>query len=156
MNKVWLVTGSASGLGRNIAEAVLESGDRLVATARDTKRLDDLVKKYGDRVRAVPLDVTDESAAQAAVQTAVAAFGRLDVVVNNAGYGDVAPFEQLAAERFKAVMDTNFYGVVNVSRAALPIMRKPGRTLHREPPEAVARPYLHLLVTPLRPETGPR
>src|SRR5467141_3672344 len=124
MNKVWLVTGSASGLGRNIAEAVLESGDRLVATARDTKRLDDLVKKYGDRVRAVPLDVTDESAAQAAVQTAVAAFGRLDVVVNNAGYGDIAPFEQLSSERFKAVMDTNFYGVVNVTRAALPIMRK--------------------------------
>jgi NAD(P)-dependent dehydrogenase (short-subunit alcohol dehydrogenase family) len=59
MNKVWLVTGGASGLGRNIAEAVLESGDRLVATARDTKRLDDLVKKYGDRVRAVPLDVTE-------------------------------------------------------------------------------------------------
>ena len=93
MSKVWLVTGSASGLGRNIAEAVLESGDRLVATARDTKRLDDLVKKYGDSVRAVPLDVTDESAAGAAVQTAVAAFGRLDVVVNNAGYGDIAPFE---------------------------------------------------------------
>src|ERR1700693_3665278 len=124
MNNVWLVTGSASGLGRNIAEAVLESGDRLVATARDTKQLDDLVKKYGDRVRAVPLDVTDESAAQAAVQTAVAAFGRLDVVVNNAGYGDIAPFEQLSAERFKAVMDTNFYGVVNVTRAAIPIMRK--------------------------------
>jgi NAD(P)-dependent dehydrogenase (short-subunit alcohol dehydrogenase family) len=124
MNKVWLVTGSASGLGRNIAEAVLESGDRLVATARDTKRLDDLVKKYGDRVRAVPLDVTDESAAQAAVQTAVAAFGRLDVVVNNAGYGDIAPFEQLSAERFKAVMDTNFYGVVNVTRAAVPLIRE--------------------------------
>ena len=70
MNKVWLVTGSASGLGRNIAEAVLESGDRLVATARDTKRLDELVIKYGNRVRAVPLDVTDESAAEAAVQTA--------------------------------------------------------------------------------------
>ncbi len=99
MNKVWLVTGSASGLGPNIAEAVLESGDRLVATARDPKRLDDLVKKYGDRVRAVPLDVTDESAAQTAVQTAVATFGRLDVVVNNAGYGDIAPFEQLSAER---------------------------------------------------------
>src|ERR1700756_3399910 len=126
MNKVWLVTGSASGLGRHIAEAVLESGDRLVATARDTKRLDDLVKKYGDRVRAVPLDVTDESAAQAAVQTAVAAFGRLDVVVNNAGYGDIAPFEQLSAERFKAVMDTNFYGVVNVTRSAVtPSMPKP-------------------------------
>src|SRR5882757_2002753 len=124
MNKVWLVTGSSSGLGRNIAEAVLESGDLLVATARDTKRLDDLVKKYGDRVRAVPLDVTDESAAQAAVQTAVASFGRLDVVVNNAGYGDIAPFEQLSAERFKAVMDTNFYGVVNVTRAAVPLMRE--------------------------------
>ena len=124
MNKVWLVTGSASGLGRNIAEAVLESGDRLVATARDPKRLDDLVEKYGDRVRAVPLDVTDESAAQAAVQMAVATFGRLDVVVNNAGYGDIAPFEQLSAERFKAVMDTNFYGVVNVTRAAVPLMRE--------------------------------
>src|SRR5271157_4244147 len=123
MDKVWLVTGSASGLGRNIAEAVLESGDRLVATARDPKRLDDLVKKYGDRVRAVPLDVTDESAAQSAVQTAVAAFGRLDVVVNNAGYGDIAPFEQLSTERFKSVVDTNFYGVVNVCRAAIPIMR---------------------------------
>src|SRR6202162_3774667 len=127
MNKVWLVTGSATGLGRNIAEAVLESGDRLVATARDPKRLDDLVKKYGDRVRAVPLDVTDESAAQAAVQMAVATFGRLDVVVNNAGYGDIAPFEQLSAERFKAVVDTNFYGVVHVTRAALPIMRKQKR-----------------------------
>src|ERR1700687_955439 len=124
MNKVWLVTGSASGLGRNIAEAVLESGDRLVATARDPKRLDDLVKKYGDRVRAVPLDVTDESAAQAAVQMAVVTFGRLDIVVNNAGYGDIAPFEQLSPERFKAVLDTNFYGVVNVTRAAIPVMRK--------------------------------
>src|SRR6266550_1550853 len=110
MSKVWLVTGSASGLGRNIAEAVLASGDRLVATARDPSRLEDLVEKYGDQVRAAPL--------------AVAEFGRLDVVVNNAGYGDVAPFEQLSSERLKAVIDTNFYGVVNVTRAALPIMRK--------------------------------
>lgn len=124
MSKVWLVTGSASGLGRNIAEAVLASGDRLVATARDTRRLEDLVKKYGDQVRTAPLDVADEAAAKAAVQVAVEAFGRLDVVVNNAGYGDIAPFEQLSSERFKAVVDTNFYGVVNVTRAALPIMRK--------------------------------
>jgi NAD(P)-dependent dehydrogenase (short-subunit alcohol dehydrogenase family) len=124
MSKAWLVTGSASGLGRNIAEAVLASGDRLVATARDPRRLEDLVKKYGDQVRSAALDVVDESAAQAAVQMAVAAFGRLDVVVNNAGYGDIAPFEQLSSERFKAVVDTNFYGVVNVSRAAIPIMRK--------------------------------
>ena len=112
MDKVWLVTGSASGLGRNIAEAVLESGDRLVATARDPRRLDDLVNRFGERVRVVSLDVADESAARAAVQVALDAFGRLDVVVNNAGFGDIAPFEQLSAERFKAVIDTNFYGVV--------------------------------------------
>jgi NADP-dependent 3-hydroxy acid dehydrogenase YdfG len=85
MNKVWLVTGSASGLGRNIAEAVLDSGDRLVATARDPKRLDDLVNKFGERVRAVSLDVADESAAQAAVQVALDAFGRLDVVLITPG-----------------------------------------------------------------------
>jgi NAD(P)-dependent dehydrogenase (short-subunit alcohol dehydrogenase family) len=124
MPKVWLVTGSASGLGRNIAEAVLASGDRLIATARDPRRLKDLVEKYGDQVRTAPLDVADEVAAFAAVQVAIDAFGRLDVVVNNAGYGDIAPFEQLSSERFKALIDTNFYGVVNVTRAALPIMRK--------------------------------
>ncbi len=124
MSKVWLVTGSANGLGRNIAEAVLASGDRLVATARDPRRLEDLVAKYGDQVRTAPLDVAHEDAAYAAVQVAVDAFGRLDVVVNNAAYGDVAPFEQLSSQRFKAVVDTNFYGVVNVTRAALPIMRK--------------------------------
>src|SRR5260221_12884436 len=99
MNKVWLVTGSASGLGRTIAEAVLEAGDRPVATARDTKRLDDLVKQYGDRVPTVPLDVTDESAAQAAVQTPVTAFGFLEVIVNEAGYADIVPVEQLSVAR---------------------------------------------------------
>lgn len=124
MPKVWLVTGSASGLGRHLAEAVLASGDRLVATARDPRRLADLVETYGEPVRTAPLDVADEAAATAAVQVAVEAFGRLDVVVNNAGYGDIAPFEQLSSARFKAVVDTNFYGVVYVTRAALPIMRK--------------------------------
>jgi len=124
MSKVCLVTGSASGLGRNIAEAVLPSGDRLVATARDPDRLEDLVKKYGNQVRTAVLNVADEAAAYVTVQVAVKAFGQLDVVVNNAGYGDFAPFEQLSSERFKAVIDTNFYGVVNVTRAALPIMRK--------------------------------
>ena len=124
MSKVWLVTGSASGLGRNIAEAVLASGDRLVATARDPRRLEDLVKKYGDQMRTAPLDVTNAREAYAAVQAAVDAFGRLDVVVNNAGYADIAPFEQFSAERFKAVVDTNLYGVVNVCRVAIPIMRK--------------------------------
>src|SRR5271169_1661564 len=124
MSKVWLVTGSASGLGRNIAEAVLASGARLVATARDPRRLENLVQKYGDKVRTSPLDVADERAAHAAVKVALDAFGQLDVVVNNAGYGDIAPFEQLSSERFKALIDTNFYGVVNVTRAAVPVMRK--------------------------------
>jgi NAD(P)-dependent dehydrogenase (short-subunit alcohol dehydrogenase family) len=100
VSKVWLVTGSARGLGRNIAEAVLTSGDDLVATARDPRRLADLVQKYGNQVRTAPLDVADEDAANAAVQVAVDTFGRLDVVVNNAGYGDIAPFEQLSPERF--------------------------------------------------------
>jgi NAD(P)-dependent dehydrogenase (short-subunit alcohol dehydrogenase family) len=124
MSKVWLVTGSASGLGLSVAKAVLASGDRLVATARDPQKLEDLLEKYRDQVRTSPLDVADEDAAKAAVQVAVAAFGRLDVVVNNAGYGDIAPFEQLSSERFKALIDTNFYGVVYMTRAALPIMRK--------------------------------
>jgi NAD(P)-dependent dehydrogenase (short-subunit alcohol dehydrogenase family) len=124
MSKVWFVTGSASGLGRDIAEAVLASGDRLVATARNPRRLDELVEEYGDQVHTAPLDVADEDAARAAVQVAIDVFGRLDVVVNNAGYGDIAPFEQLSSERFKALIDTNFYGVVNVTRAALPLMRK--------------------------------
>src|SRR5262245_37115318 len=124
MSRVWLVTGSASGLGRHIAEAVLASGDRLVATARDPRRLEDLVREYRDQLRTVRLDVADETAAYEAVQLAVESFHRLDVLVNNAGYGDVAPFEQLSSDRFKAVIDTNFYGVVNLTRAALPIMRK--------------------------------
>jgi len=124
ISKVWLVTGSGSGLGRHIAEAVLSAGDSLVATARDLNQLEDLVKKYGDRVRTVKLDVTDEVAAAEAVRMAVTAFGHLDVVVNNAGYADFSPFEQLSSERFKAVIDTNLYGVVNVTRAAVPVMRQ--------------------------------
>jgi NAD(P)-dependent dehydrogenase (short-subunit alcohol dehydrogenase family) len=124
MFKVWLVTGSASGLGREIAEAVLASGDRLLATARDPQRLNDLVERYGKQVSIAPLDVADEAAAKTAVAKAVDVFGRLDVLVNNAGYGDTAPFEQLSPERFRALVETNFFGVVSMTRAAIPIMRK--------------------------------
>ncbi len=123
MSKVWLITGSANGLGRNIAEAILSRGDRLVATARDPQRLSALKDQYADQVRTAALDVTDAAAAEAAVKLAVDEFGSLDVLVNNAGYGNVAPFEQTAAEAFKAQIDTNFYGVVNLARAALPVMR---------------------------------
>jgi NAD(P)-dependent dehydrogenase (short-subunit alcohol dehydrogenase family) len=124
MSKVWLVTGGASGLGRDIAEAVPASGDRLLATARDPQRLNDLVERYGDQVHTAPLDVADETAAQAAIAKAVDVFGRLDVLVNNAGYGEMAPFEQVSSERFRALMDRNFFGVVSMTRAAIRIMRK--------------------------------
>ncbi|MFM0283588.1 SDR family NAD(P)-dependent oxidoreductase [Paraburkholderia sediminicola] len=124
MSKVWLVTGSARGLGREIVEAALRAGERVVATARDPRQLADLLTRYGEQVRAVALDVTDPAAARNAVQAAVDAFGRLDVVVNNAGFGHLAPFEQTTEDDFRAQIDTNFYGVVNVTRAALPVLRK--------------------------------
>ena len=124
MAKVWLVTGSGNGLGRGIVEAALASGDSVVAGARRTEELAPLVARYGDRVKPVTLEVRDEGAAKAAVEAAVNAFGRLDVLVNNAGYGQFAPFEQMSSEDFKAVVDTCFYGVVFTTRAAIPVMRK--------------------------------
>src|SRR5271155_3287408 len=124
MSKVWLITGAARGLGRSIAEAVLAAGDNLVATARDPVRLADLQKRYGDQVRTAVLDVTDATAAEAAVRVAVGGLGRLDVLVNNAGFGHVAPFEQTPEDDFRSQIDTNFYGVVNLTRAVLPIMRR--------------------------------
>src|SRR5882757_9085709 len=95
MSKIWLITGSSRGLGRQLAEAVLAAGHQLVATARRPEQLDDLVQRYGDRVRAVALDVTDPVAARAAIHNAVDAFGRIDVLVNNAGYADVAAIEDV-------------------------------------------------------------
>ena len=124
MSKVWLVTGSGNGLGRDIAEAALAAGDSVVAGARRLEELDPLVLQYGSRVRPVLLDVRDEARAQAAVKLALEAFGRLDVLVNNAGYGQVAPFEQMSGDDFQAVIDTCFYGVVYMTRAAIPVMRK--------------------------------
>src|ERR1700694_3637725 len=96
MTMTWLITGSSRGFGRELTLAVLQRGDNVVATARRPAQLDDLVQTYGDRVRAVALDVTDAAAARAAVQLAVDAFGTLDVVVNNAGYAISAPIEEMA------------------------------------------------------------
>jgi len=126
MTKVFLVTGSSRGLGRQIAEKVLAAGHSLVATARRPEQLADLAERYGDRMRAVALDVTDPAAARAAVDTAVAAFGRLDVVVNNAGYANSGSFEDTPADDFRAQLDANLFGVVNVTRAALPVLREQG------------------------------
>ena len=124
MSKVWLITGSGNGLGRDIVEAALAAGDSVVAGARRTEELKPLVAQYGDRVKPVTLEVRSEAAAKAAVQLAVDTFGRLDVLVNNAGYGQIAPFEQMSAEDFQGVVDTCFYGVVYTTRAAVPVMRK--------------------------------
>lgn len=126
MSSVWLITGSSRGLGRALAQAVLAAGHSLIATARSTTDLAALVDQYGERVRAVSLDVTDPVSARAAVQEAVVTFGRLDVLVNNAGYGNVASIEEGDADDFRAQIETNFFGVANVTRAAIPVMRAQG------------------------------
>ncbi|MFC5745284.1 SDR family NAD(P)-dependent oxidoreductase [Actinomadura rugatobispora] len=126
MSKVWFVTGSSRGLGRAIVTAALQAGDRVVATARRPAQLDDLVERYGDRIRALALDVTDDDAVQRTVQEGLKAFGRYDVVVNNAGYADLASVEDVTLEDFRAQIDTNFYGVVHVSKAVTPILREQG------------------------------
>jgi NAD(P)-dependent dehydrogenase (short-subunit alcohol dehydrogenase family) len=124
MIRTWLITGSSRGLGRELAAAALQSGDRVVATARDPEQLRDLAAAYGDRVRAVALDVTDADAARAAVRVATDEFGRLDVVVNNAGYANSSAIEETSAEDFRAQLETNLFGVVNVTQAALPVLRR--------------------------------
>lgn len=124
MQKTWLVTGCASGLGRALAELVLARGDRLVATSRDISRLQELKERFGDRVELYELDVRSPAACQAAIEQAVTVFGGLDVLVNNTGYARVGPFEQTANDDFIAEIDTNFFGVVNTTRAALPLLRK--------------------------------
>ena len=125
-SQVWLITGSSRGLGQQLAQAVLAAGHRLVATARQPQQLQPLVEQYGEQVVTVALDVTDALAAKRAVQTAIDSFGRLDVVVNNAGYGNIAPVEDADEADFRAQVDTNFYGVFNVTRAALPVLRQQG------------------------------
>ncbi len=124
MSRVWFITGSSRGLGRAIAEAVLAHGDQLVATARQPEQLADLREHYGNQVRTVALDVRRVDQAQAAVQAALETFGRLDVVVNNAGYGNIVSIEESTEDEFRDQIETNLWGVINVTRAALPILRE--------------------------------
>jgi NAD(P)-dependent dehydrogenase (short-subunit alcohol dehydrogenase family) len=123
MPQVWFVTGSTRGLGRALVEAALQAGNQVAATARNPEGLRDLVDAYGDAIRALPLDVTDESAAQAAIETARAAFGRIDVVVNNAGYGTVGSVEDTNLAAFRREIETNLFGTIVVTKAAIPILR---------------------------------
>ncbi|WP_434710727.1 oxidoreductase [Rhizobium sp. YTUHZ045] len=126
MSKVWLITGSSRGLGRALAEAVLAAGDNLVATARDPARLADLSEQYGNQVLTLALDVTDEEAATAAVEAGVKRFGRIDVLVNNAGYGNVSPIEDTSLADFRAQVETNLFGTVIMTKAVIALMREQG------------------------------
>jgi NAD(P)-dependent dehydrogenase (short-subunit alcohol dehydrogenase family) len=125
-NKTWFITGASRGFGREWTIAALERGDRVAATARDTSTLDDLVQKYGDAVLPLQLDVTDRAADFAAVQQAHQHFGRLDVVVNNAGYGHFGFVEELTEQEFRDQLETNVFGAMWVTQAALPFLREQG------------------------------
>jgi len=124
MTRTWLVTGCSRGLGRSLAQAIIAAGDNLIATARDPETLADLVAKSDGRAVALALDVTDPDAATRAVATAVDRFGGLDIVVNNAGYGNVAPIEETSIEEFRAQIETNLFGTIIVTKAAIPLFRE--------------------------------
>jgi NAD(P)-dependent dehydrogenase (short-subunit alcohol dehydrogenase family) len=124
MSNVWLITGSSRGLGRALAKAVLAEGHRLVATARNPAQLADLAERYTERVLTLPLDVTDEAAADCAVRAAIDTFGRLDVLVNNAGYGNVNAIEDTSLAEFREQIETNLFGTIIMTKAAIPWMRE--------------------------------
>jgi NAD(P)-dependent dehydrogenase (short-subunit alcohol dehydrogenase family) len=124
--KVWFITGCSKGFGRVWAEAALERGDKVAATARDASTLDGLTEKYGDSVLAIELDVQDHDADFAAVQKAHEAFGRLDIVINNAGYGLFGAVEEVSEAQARDQIETNLFGTLWVTQAALPIMREQG------------------------------
>ncbi|MFE0171661.1 oxidoreductase [Streptomyces sp. NPDC059002] len=122
--RVWFITGTSSGLGRALVRAAVAHGDRVAATARDTAAVDDLVALAPDRVRALRLDVTDADSVRAAVAAAEDAFGRIDVLVNNAAYGLLGAFEELSEDQLRDNFETNVFGVMTVTRAVLPLMRR--------------------------------
>jgi NAD(P)-dependent dehydrogenase (short-subunit alcohol dehydrogenase family) len=124
MSKVWLITGSSRGLGRAFTEAILEAGDCVVAAARNPEQLADLKQKYGEKIRTVVLDVTNEAQAKSAFEVAISSFGSLDVLVNNAGFGNVSPVEDTSLADFRAQIETNLFGVIIMTKAVLPYFRE--------------------------------
>ncbi|QXT63471.1 SDR family NAD(P)-dependent oxidoreductase [Tessaracoccus palaemonis] len=126
MSKIWFVTGASRGFGRQWTEAALERGDSVVATARNVDAIADLIDRYGDRVLTLPLDVTDHDAVFSTVAAAHAHFGRLDVIVNNAGFGQFGAVEELAEAELRRVIETNLFGSVWVSQAVVPYLREQG------------------------------
>lgn len=126
MNRVWFVTGASKGFGREFVIAALEAGDKVAATARNTDTLSDLVDKYGDAVLPLRLDVTARDQVLAAVAAAHEAFGSLDVIVNNAGYGLFGTVEEINEQQLRDQLDTNLFGAFHVTQAVLPILREQG------------------------------
>jgi NAD(P)-dependent dehydrogenase (short-subunit alcohol dehydrogenase family) len=124
MSKVWFVTGSSRGLGRNFVEAALSRGDKVAATARIAASLDELVAAYGEAVLPLELEVTDKAAVFESVKRAAEHFGRLDVIVNNAGYAQVGAIEGLTEQDLRDQLETNLFGAVWVIQAALPYLRE--------------------------------
>lgn len=122
--KVWLITGSSTGFGRSLTEAVLKHGYRVVATARKPEQLSDLVDQYPETAKAVRLDVTNLQDVQDAVKATFDAFGQIDVLVNNAGYGTIGAIEEVSDDAIHRQFDTNVFGALNMMRAVLPAMRK--------------------------------
>jgi NAD(P)-dependent dehydrogenase (short-subunit alcohol dehydrogenase family) len=126
VSRVWFITGASRGFGREWAEAALERGDRVAATARRIETLDALVARYGDAVLPMRLDVDDREADRAAVERAAEHFGRLDIVVNNAGYGHFGMIEEITEDEARAQLETNLFGALWVTQAALPYLREQG------------------------------
>jgi NAD(P)-dependent dehydrogenase (short-subunit alcohol dehydrogenase family) len=124
MAKVWFITGSSRGLGRSLTEAVLAKGDKVAATARNTDQLQDLVEKYPEGIYPVKLDVTDYKQVHQAVADTVAHFGKIDVLVNNAGFGITGAAEAFSDEQVRSQLETNLYAPIEITRAVLPYMRK--------------------------------
>ena len=124
MSKVWLITGASRGLGRAFTEETLKAGHRVLATARNSEDLIHLASKFGERVRTIPLDVTNEEQAKNAVEAAIQTFGGLDVLVNNAGYGNVSSVEDTSLADFRAQIETNLFGVIIMTKAVLPYFRE--------------------------------
>ncbi len=124
MNKIYIITGTSSGFGRALAEAVLERGDCAVLTARKTESISDLVEKYGGKALALTLDVTNEEQRQTIVPAALERFGRVDVLINNAGQGSLGAFEEFSSEQIRQHFEVNCFGVAEMTRAVLPVMRQ--------------------------------
>lgn len=122
-DRVWFITGASTGFGRMLAEELLRRGERVVATARDTSKVEDLVRQYPAQVVALPLDVTSPTQIESTAAQGIAAFGHVDVLVNNAGYGVNGAIEEVAEEEFEPMFQTNIYGVIRTTRAFLPHFR---------------------------------